>query len=252
MKNIILEKINELETNHDIRILFAIESGSRAWGFPSPDSDYDVRFVYARPRDWYLKINEESDVVDLPVNEVLDINGWDIQKALRLLVKSNAVIFEWMQSPIIYKQDGEFLSEFSQIAPKSFSPIAAIHHYLSMAKKKYEECMNEEEVKLKRYMYCLRAILSGLWIAHRKSVPPMELELLLVEMPDAPLKEKVHELIKLKATTEESYRHPHELGLESFLSAAIAECEAIAPQLPSQKSDIELLNNFFRKTLRTK
>lgn len=249
MQEIILNKLLQLENEHNIRILFACESGSRAWGFPSPDSDYDVRFVYAHAADWYLGIQEQADVIELPVNEVLDINGWDIRKALRLLVKSNAVIFEWMQSPIIYKQEEGFLSEFQQIAPGSFSPIAAMHHYLSMAKKKYEECLSENDVKLKRYMYCLRAALSGLWIARRQSVPPMELGPLLIEMTDKEIQIKVEELVRLKALKEESYRHPHDRDLEFFLASAISECETAAPHLPAKKSDIELLNGFFRKTL---
>ncbi len=252
MKEIILNKINELEKDHEIKVLFACESGSRGWGFPSPDSDYDVRFIYARPADWYLSINEQPDVVDLPVNEVLDINGWDIQKALKLLVKSNSVIFEWMQSPIIYKQDDAFITEFKQLAPGSFSPIAAMHHYLSMAKKKYEDCTSGEDVKLKHLMYCLRAVLSALWIAHQKSVPPMELRFLLAEMPDSSLQEKVKDLVTLKATKEESYRHHREITLEKFLEDGIAECEMTARNLPSKKSDIILLNEFFRKTVHSK
>ncbi len=250
MQEIIRTKLLQLEKEHDIRILFACESGSRAWGFPSPDSDYDVRFVYAHATDWYLGIQEHTDVVELPVNEVLDINGWDIRKALRLLVKSNAVIFEWMQSPIIYKQEEGFLSEFREVAPGSFSPIAAMHHYLSMAKKKYEECLSEDDVKLKRYMYCLRAALSGLWIARRQSVPPMELSPLLIEMADKEIQTRVDELVRLKASKEESYRHPHDRHLENFLASAISECEVAAPRLSAKKSDMDLLNRFFRETLR--
>lgn len=247
MKTVILEKIEQLEKDNNIRVLFACESGSRAWGFPSPNSDYDVRFIYVRPTDWYLSILEQPDVVDLPVNEVLDINGWDIKKTLKLLIKSNAVVFEWMQSPIVYKQNETFISEFRQIAPASFSPIAAMHHYLNMSKKKYEECLAEEDVKLKHLMYCLRAVLSGLWIARKKDVPPMELEKLLVEMNDPVLKAKVRELVFLKSSKEESYRHPHEQALEMFLASGIAECEAVALHLPSRKSDIQKLDEFFIK-----
>jgi uncharacterized protein len=252
MKEIILDKLTQLEQEHNIRILLACESGSRAWGFPSPDSDYDVRFIYAHPEDWYLGIHEKADVVELPVNEVLDINGWDLRKALRLAAKSNAVVFEWMQSPILYRHSEDFLSGFRELAPGCFSPIAAMHHYLSMAKKKYEECLADEDVKLKRYMYCLRAVLSGLWIAHRKSIPPMELVPLLDEMPDANLRQKVMELVQLKATKEEGYRHSHEPLLEKFLSEGIAECESVAASLPSRKADYDVIDAFFRNTLRTK
>jgi len=252
MKSVILDKITQLENDNNIRILFACESGSRAWGFPSPDSDYDVRFVYAHPEDWYLSITEKQDVVELPVNEVLDINGWDLRKAIRLAAKSNAVIFEWIQSPVVYQQAPEFVARFNSIAPECFSPIAAMHHYLSQAKKKYEECVSDEQVKLKRYMYCLRAVLSGLWIANRKTIPPMELIYLLDEMPDAGLKAKVASLISLKATQAESYVHPHEILLEQFLADSIAVCDSAASSLPSRKPDHARLDEFFRKTIRTK
>lgn len=249
MREIIQEKLRQLELENNIRVLFACESGSRAWGFPSPDSDYDVRFVYANEVNWYVTLTEKQDVVELPVNEVLDIGGWDVRKALRLMAKSNAVIFEWMQSPIMYRKDEQFLEEFKLIAPGCFSPIAAMHHYLSMAKGKFEECMIGENVKLKKYMYCLRAVLSALWILHRKSIPPMELLPLMNELPDVHIRNKVHALVKLKATQPETYLHPHEEELEWFLNAGIKRCESIASLLPSQRADHERLNQFFRKSI---
>ncbi len=102
--NVIQEKTKELENTHAIRILFACESGSRAWGFPSSDSDYDVRFIYVHQKEWYLSIHEGRDVVEMPVNKELDISGWDLRKTLRLLNKHNAVLFEWIQSPIVYSR----------------------------------------------------------------------------------------------------------------------------------------------------
>ena len=247
MKQTILEKLTQLESENDIRILLACESGSRAWGFPSPDSDYDVRFVYAHRRDWYLSVNEKPDVVELPVNAVLDINGWDLRKALRLTAKSNAVIFEWMQSPVLYRFDEQFLRRFREIAPGYFSPIAAMHHYLSMAKKKYEECTSGPDVKLKHYLYCLRAVLSALWIERQKSIPPMELEPLLTEMPDEALRKTVRSLVEAKASREESYRHPHEHALEEFLSNGIASCEAVAASLPAKKAGTDALDILLRE-----
>lgn len=249
MKPTILEKITQLEQAHDIRILLACESGSRAWGFPSPDSDYDVRFIYVHRRDWYLSIVEKADVVELPVNAVLDINGWDLRKALRLTAKSNAVIFEWMQSPVLYRSNDFFLSQFRRIAPDYFSPIAAMHHYLSMAKKKYEECTAGNDVKLKHYMYCLRAVLSAKWIAHHKNVPPMELQPLLAEMPDASLRGTVNELVRLKAEKDEGYRHPREKVLDEFLAAGIASCDTVSATLPAKKASSESLDVLFREIL---
>ena len=88
----IVNRLEEIERSESVRILLAVESGSRAWGFPSPDSDYDVRFLYARPRDWYLSIDARRDVIECPIEDVLDINGWDIRKALHLLLKANPVL----------------------------------------------------------------------------------------------------------------------------------------------------------------
>lgn len=249
MREIIIEKINELESANNVRILLACESGSRAWGFPSPDSDYDVRFIYVHPKEWYLSISEGPDFIDLPVNEVLDINGWDLRKALRLLVKSNAVLFEWMQSPILYKTDAMFHSGFRELARDCFSPIAVMHHYLSMAKNKYNECLSEEDVKLKRYLYCLRATLSARWIAKYRSIPPMELAPLLNDTGDASFKEKVNELVVLKACQAESYRHPHESLLEEKLLALLEEAEQVAPDLPAAKYDKGKPDLFFREML---
>lgn len=247
MKEIIIEKIKAVETANNVSILLACESGSRAWGFPSPDSDYDVRFIYVHPKEWYLSISEGPDFIDLTVNEVLDINGWDLRKALRLLVKSNAVLYEWMQSPIVYKADAAFHAGFRELARDCFSPIAVMHHYLSMAKNKYKECLSEEDVKLKRYMYCLRATLSARWIANYQLIPPMELTPLLNDIDDTWFKEKVKELVALKAGQAESYRHPHERLLEEKLFALLEEAEQVAPDLSAAKFDRERPDLFFRK-----
>lgn len=104
MFEIIKDKIQEIEKKENVRVLRCVESGSRAWGFASPDSDYDVRFIYVRPKEYYLRLEKKRDVIEWQLDETLDINGWDIQKALRLLHKSNPTLFEWNSSPIIYKQ----------------------------------------------------------------------------------------------------------------------------------------------------
>lgn len=250
ISNVIQEKIKELEKSHAIRILFACESGSRAWGFPSTDSDYDVRFIYAHQKEWYLSIHEKRDVVDLPVNKELDINGWDLRKALRLLSKHNAVLFEWMQSPIIYRVNTDFLKGFNEAASTCFSPIASLHHYLSIAKKYYDECVSRDAIKLKRYFYCLRATLAGMWIMSRQAIPPMELNQLLAVMGERQtLVKKIQALVQLKAAQDESYFHPRDAELEEFLKEGITLCENGASSLPSSSSDEETLNAFFRKMI---
>ena len=120
MKELIIEKLAQIEREEDIKILHAVESGSRAWGFPSPDSDYDVRFIYVRKPEYYLKLEKTRDVIELPINDMLDINGWDLNKTLRLLHSSNPTLFEWMSSPIVYRQT-DFIDRLSPILDSYFS-----------------------------------------------------------------------------------------------------------------------------------
>lgn len=244
-------KIQELEQIHDIRILFACESGSRAWGFPSPDSDYDARFIYMHPQDWYLSIYEKRDVLELPVDKVLDINGWDLRKTLRLLYKHNAVIAEWIQSPIVYSSDDAFVREFWEVAKACFSAKAAMYHYMSSAVRHYEECLGDV-IKLKKLLYCLRATLAALWIAYYNTIPPMELEPLLAVIKEQSVVSKIRNLVVLKTQKDEAYLHPREPVLDDFLKEQISYCKGVAHSLPdSRQCDEGLLNEFFRSMLQS-
>ena len=119
MNDLVVQKLHEIEQTEQIKILLAVESGSRAWGFDSPDSDYDVRFIYVRPRNEYLKLNKNRDVIELPINDLLDINGWDLDKTLTLLYKSNPTLFEWFSSPIVYL-DTDFTVRFKKTDAELF------------------------------------------------------------------------------------------------------------------------------------
>ena len=170
VSNEVQKHLERIEQEHDVTIIHAIESGSRAWGFPSPDSDYDVRFIYAHPKDWYLQLTEERDVIELPINDELDIAGWDLRKAFNLANKGNAVIQEWMISPIVYKQSDDY-SPLFELLSKAFNPISAYHHYRSMAKKAYLDIEQSEQKKLKRFFYFARATLSAKWILEKQTMP---------------------------------------------------------------------------------
>ncbi|MBS4161445.1 nucleotidyltransferase domain-containing protein, partial [Klebsiella pneumoniae] len=102
MNQRINEELANIENMNHVKILFAVESGSRAWGFPSQDSDYDVRFIYVHQKDWYLSIDEKRDVIERPIHESLDISGWELTKALRLFRKSNPPLLEWLSSEMVY------------------------------------------------------------------------------------------------------------------------------------------------------
>lgn len=193
----------EIEKEHNVVILQAIESGSRAWGFPSPDSDYDVRFIYAHPRDWYLQLAEERDVIELPINDELDIAGWDLRKAFNLANKGNAVIQEWMISPIVYKQSGDY-GQFYKLLSKAFNPISAYHHYRSMAKKAFYDIEQSKKKKLKRFFYFARATLSAKWILEKQTMPSIVFADLVGELvSDQAIAKEVDGLVSQKAKESE-------------------------------------------------
>jgi len=156
----------------------------RAWGFPSPDSDYDVRFIYAHPKDWYLQLNEQRDVIELPINDELDIAGWDLRKALNLANKGNAVVQEWMISPIVYQQSSLYTSLYEHVS-KAFNPVATYHHYRSMAKKAYQDIEQSEQKKLKRFFYFARATFSAAWIVKNQTMPSIVFDELIDDLIDS-------------------------------------------------------------------
>ena len=183
MREKIQEQLRRIEESENIKILLAVESGSRAWGFASPDSDYDVRFVYIRRPEDYLRLDVVRDVIELPIDDVLDINGWDLQKTLRLLHKSNPTLFEWFSSPIVY-QKTEFADKFRELMMHYFSSKKTLYHYISMAEGNYREYLQGEIVRVKKYFYVLRPVLACQWILDRGTPPPMLFsELLKAELP---------------------------------------------------------------------
>jgi len=247
MLEIIKHKLLELEKDNHIRILYACESGSRAWGFPSPDSDFDVRFIYARTTNDYLNIHDVKDTIDLPVNEVLDIGGWDIKKSLKLFLKSNGPLYEWLQSPIIYKDDSGFADELRQLMPKYFSLRAGGNHYLSMALNTVNNDLQEDQVKIKRYFYALRSALACKWITQKQSVPPMEFEDLRVLVDDGIFQKNVDELLKLKTMSDEKTLINPIAVLNDWLNETLSICKISLTHIAPAHSSAEELNTIFRK-----
>lgn len=249
MRDLIISRIKKIEQEKGIKILYACESGSRAWGFPSPDSDYDVRFIYKHKPEWYLTLSEQKDVIDVPINDVLDINGWDLRKALRLMAKSNAPILEWIQSPIVYMQEDGFIEDMTSLGRDCFSPIAVTFHYLSMSKKYQEACAAGERVKLKRYFYALRATMACVWIREKGTMAPIEFLKTLDLIKDTNVRQRILELIDLKATQDESYLHPREVFLDEFINETIKKNEKVANSLPAAKGDRGAMDAYFQKTI---
>lgn len=250
MEAIVKQKILEIEKVNDINILLAVETGSRAWGFASPDSDYDVRIIYAHDKDWYLSLFEKKDTIEIMLeNKLLDITGWDIRKSLRLLTKSNISLLERINSPIVYLQNNFFMEEIKKLGDMFFSPISSLHHYLSIAKKYNEACQQEQKVKLKNYFYALRATLACNWIVNKKTMPPVEFVNMLTLL-GSPLQEIIHKLIEIKSDKDEKYVHPSEPMINSFLSDSILKFSQVANDLPAAQADVELLDELFKKMIK--
>jgi predicted nucleotidyltransferase len=156
MKQKIIKYLEQIEEEKNIKILLACETGSRAWGFPSPDSDFDIRLIYMHEKDWYLSLSEKKDTIERMLdNNEIDISGWDLRKCLRLLKKSNPPLLERIQSPILYKTDNNFLLRINEIAKTAYSRIASAHHYLGIAKKHIDEVKDRDEYKLKKFFLCI-------------------------------------------------------------------------------------------------
>lgn len=251
MKEKIKKYLSDLEKERGIDILLACETGSRAWGFPSPDSDFDVRIIYKHQQEWYLSLIEEKDTIEYFLeNNEIDISGWDLRKSLRLLWKSNPPLLERIQSPIIYKVDEDFLTRINFVAQKTYSRIATIHHYLSMAKKTFEELVNSEEYKLKKFFYALRASVACLWILENEEMPPIEFGKMIDGLNfSEDLKSRIRELIEIKSTISEAYLHTGENELIEFMRTCIERADNESQGLPASKGQISELNEFFRKTL---
>jgi predicted nucleotidyltransferase len=197
------DRIRRLESDEGVTVVWAIESGSRAWGFPSPDSDYDCRFLYLRPRDDYLSLWPHRDVIETPLDKIYDVNGWDVAKALKLLIKGNATPVEWLRSPIIYSGEEHARDALLRIADEVVNRDDAIRHYLHVGQL---HAPLTGTVRLKRVFYALRPALALRWLAlHPESaLPPMDLPTLMAQTdPPGDVAELIHELVERKARTRE-------------------------------------------------
>lgn len=234
MKERITQKLREIEEENKVRILLAVESGSRAWGFASPDSDYDVRFVYVRTKEDYLRLEEKRDVMEFPIDAALDISGWDLQKALRLLYGSNPVLFEWFSSPIVYKET-PFAGQLRERLPDYFSPKKSLYHYLNMAENNYRQYLKGDTVKAKKYFYVLRPLLACRWILERHTPPPVKFcNLAKAELPPE-LTGEVRRLLRLKTDCPEIKEIPRIDAINGFFDEQLGPIRERLAAMPEEK-----------------
>ena len=249
MLDTIKEKLRQIEERENIRILHAVESGSRAWGFASPDSDYDVRFIYLRPKEYYLRLDRTRDVIEWQLDDTLDINGWDLKKALGLLHKSNPTLFEWNISPIVYKTSDEW-AEISSVIESYFDKKAMLYHYLSTAKSNRSIFLRGERVIYKKYFYMLRPILACEWIMEEGTPPPMLFKTLMEKHLDDGLLPEVLRLLSIKTSMTDMGEGYRIAPVDEYINREIEKIEGYAKGLPNAESlGWERLNELFLKLL---
>ncbi|RFU64387.1 nucleotidyltransferase domain-containing protein [Peribacillus saganii] len=260
MKEHIVKTLKQIETEHEVKILYACEAGSRAWGFPSKGSDYDVRFIYIHKTNWYLSIDQKRDVIEIPaqdsisatVHNLLDITGWDLTKALRLFRKSNPALLEWLRSNIVYYEAYSTIPRMKALTKDIFSPVSCLHHYLNMAKKNLRAYLQSSEEKTKIYFYMLRPVMAARWIEKHNSIPPIELQSLLEDvLPEGDLKEEITTIIKRKIAGKNLKTKPRNEGILHFLTEEINFLETYTRNLKTEIPDpTKLLDQLFRDSLK--
>jgi uncharacterized protein len=247
MMEAIKQLLSKTATEKQVKILYACETGSRAWGFPSPDSDYDIRFIYMHKMDWYLSLGQKKDTIEFMDGE-FDITGWDLRKCLALLKKSNVPLIERFQSPVEYYGSQDFITQFKELIENYYSPTAVFFHHYSLAVKFWGELKDENEFKLKSCFYLIRSLLSCNWIIRDKTVLPMHIEGLMKYVEDE-WRNYLRDLIVLKSGVGEKYLHPKDEKLVFFISNLFEYIELNKNHLGVNSQEIGLLDDFFLKML---
>jgi predicted nucleotidyltransferase len=248
----ISERLDAIEEEHGVKVLYACESGSRAWGFPSPDSDYDVRFVYVHPRDWYLSLDLErrDDTIDLPVADALDLHGWDLRKALRLFRDANPTILEWLQSPTVYREKEAVMARWRDLMSDYYAPGAVGPAYRGMARSIAAQNLSEEPIPHKAYLYVLRALLAVRWIEQDRGLVPVEFARLVDAAEiEAELRAAIDILLERKRTGTEMESGPRLPVLHEFIEAEIERQKTMQFPGSETRPGTEPLNTFFRTVL---
>lgn len=244
------QELSRIEREERIAIFYACESGSRAWGFESEDSDYDVRFLYTRPPEWYISIAKRRDVVERPIDDELDINGWDLPKALGLLRKSNPPLLEWLQSPIIYRQDTQATDLLRGAMEDCCSPRSCLFHYARMARGNHREFLQGEEVWVKKYLYVLRPVLACLWIERGMGLVPMEFAKLVDGVvDDLELRVSIDGLLERKRAGKELDRGPRIPAISAFIDRELARLDESSAD-PAPQAEPERLDKVLHEVIR--
>ena len=238
--------LSELEEKHGVEILYACESGSRAWGFASPDSDYDIRFLYREPLEESYLVSSGTDTIEVPIENDLDPGGWELRKALRLLAKSNGALLEWLHSPIVYRANEGFLEELRKLGREQLYVKGLANHYRGMAHKVRETGLKKESPTGKSYLYALRAILSMQHVLETSTPPPVPFQGLLDLLP-IDIRKKVDELLAWKEGAGEGDSPGRIRDIDRFLDEGMETFTAIIDQLPNEEIPTKPFNDALHK-----
>ncbi len=232
---LILHNLSRIEREHNVKILFAAESGSRAWGFASPDSDWDVRFIYVHPLEWYLTVDSGRDVIEVMTDEGFDAAGWDIRKALGLFKRTNLTLYEWLDSPIIYIDNPWLRDVLTSMIPAIFNKRRAVSHYYHMATNRNKNYFENKGVELKRFLYFLRGLLACRYILESSDLPPVSfMELVNKTVTDSRLLSEIENIINMKASGKENDHKPISPLLIDYGAKLEEKIRLVLPNIPNE------------------
>jgi predicted nucleotidyltransferase len=256
IRNSIEKRLAKVEKEHGVRILYACESGSRAWGFASPDSDYDVRFIYVRDKESYLSfdIERQRDVIEYPIVDDIDCGGWDIRKALYLFQRTNGALLEWLNSSIVYLRHGSFAASLQEIASRFVNSTALCYHYSHMARGNAREYLFGSQVRLKKYFYVLRPLFAIRYVEQGLGVPPVEFQKLVDRVAPENLRAPIAALLELKSRTKELGLGNPVPEIGEFIESELARHGSRfsgqgRPEVDAKRALRDALNRLFREAV---
>ena len=246
----VIRRLDAVEGEEDVRVLYACESGSRAWGFASPDSDYDVRFIYVHRPDWYLSIADRRDVIERPIVDEYDLSGWELRKTLRLFRKSNPPLIEWLGSPVVYRERTAMAKRLRELSARHHSPRSCAYHYLNMARRNHAAYLQGDRIRWKKYLYVLRPLLAVRWIESGRGIVPTEFERLVEAMVEDPaLGQAIGALLARKRAGSELGQGARIAVISEFIEAETAGHESALTVGVKAPPALETLDLLFRTVL---
>lgn len=247
MHDKIVSVLHELEKQQDFKVLFAAESGSRAWGFASPDSDYDIRAIYVKPESWYWSLDaKQTDNFTAMLPDEMDISAWELRKALRLFAGCNPSLNEWLGTSIMYYADPLFAKELRDLIPMYFNPIKTVHHYLALSANAMDDYQSDGTMAVKKIFYALRGLLAAIWAAEKQTMPPTPFKDLLVsEFVPPDILAEIALLQEIKACSTEKTRVPLPNVLHSFFRTQREMVLQVTGRIKHTSASLDALNNLF-------